>query len=147
MVVNDLEPHAIVRLEDDAVVSEQELIIRSQLEDAHARVLDAGEGELIGVFGLPFAHEADALRACRAALAVRDTLRQDRRGGATVGVGLAVAVENVRAQALYERLGYGDADVGELVNHWSYVDEAGQEVIGTEIVTYLVKEFPREAER
>ena len=62
-------------------------------------------------------------------------------------VGLAVAVENVRAQALYERLGYGDADVGELVNHWSYVDEAGQEVIGTEIVTYLVKEFPREAER
>jgi ribosomal protein S18 acetylase RimI-like enzyme len=62
-------------------------------------------------------------------------------------VGLAVAVENVRAQALYERLGYQDADVGEVVNHWSYVDEAGQEVIGTEVVTYLVKELPLEAER
>jgi ribosomal protein S18 acetylase RimI-like enzyme len=56
-------------------------------------------------------------------------------------IGLAVAVDNVRAWALYDRLGYRDADVGEVVNHWSYVDEAGQEVIGTEMVTYLVKEL------
>jgi ribosomal protein S18 acetylase RimI-like enzyme len=56
-------------------------------------------------------------------------------------VGLAVAVENVRAQALYERLGYRDADVGEVVNHWSYVDEVGREVIGTETVLYLVKQL------
>jgi ribosomal protein S18 acetylase RimI-like enzyme len=62
-------------------------------------------------------------------------------------VGLAVAVDNVRAWALYDRLGYRDADVGDVVNHWSYVDEAGQEVIGTEMVTYLVKALAPGIER
>lgn len=56
-------------------------------------------------------------------------------------IGLAVAIGNVRAQALYDRLDYRDADVGELVNYWSYVDEVGREVIGTETVTYLVKQL------
>jgi len=54
-------------------------------------------------------------------------------------IGLAVAVENVRAWALYDRRGYREADVGQFENHWSYVDEAGSEVAETEICSYLVK--------
>jgi len=54
-------------------------------------------------------------------------------------IGLAVATDNIRAWALYDRLGYRDSDVGEFANHWSYVDESGHEVTGTETCWYLVK--------
>ena len=56
-------------------------------------------------------------------------------------IGLAVAAENVRARALYERLGYRDFGLGEFGNAWSYVDEAGNEVAESEICSYLVKEL------
>lgn len=56
-------------------------------------------------------------------------------------IGLAVAVENARARALYERLGYRDVGVGAFTNAWSYVDEAGHEVAESETCTYLVKDL------
>jgi ribosomal protein S18 acetylase RimI-like enzyme len=58
-------------------------------------------------------------------------------------IGLAVNVENGRAQALYERLGYDDAGIGQFENAWSYVDEAGQEVAERETCIYLVKSLGR----
>jgi ribosomal protein S18 acetylase RimI-like enzyme len=61
-------------------------------------------------------------------------------------VGLAVAIENERARALYERLGYRDTGVGELSNYWSYVDEAGREVVGCETCHYLVKRLDADPE-
>jgi ribosomal protein S18 acetylase RimI-like enzyme len=54
-------------------------------------------------------------------------------------IGLAVAVDNVRAWTLYDRLGYRDGDAGEFLNHWSYVNERGDEVADTETCWYLVK--------
>ena len=60
-------------------------------------------------------------------------------------IGLAVAVENARARALYERLGYRDVGLGEFASAWSYVDEAGNEVAESETCTYLVKELGRGA--
>jgi ribosomal protein S18 acetylase RimI-like enzyme len=56
-------------------------------------------------------------------------------------IGLSVAVENVRARALYERLGYRDAEVGEFASTWSYIDETGIEVIESETCCYLIKEL------
>ena len=56
-------------------------------------------------------------------------------------IGLAVAVENLRARALYERLGYRDVGLGEFGNAWSYIDEAGIEVAESEICAYLVKDL------
>ena len=56
-------------------------------------------------------------------------------------IGLAVAVENGRARALYERLEYRDLGLGEFGNAWSYVDEAGNEVAQSETCVYLVKEL------
>ena len=56
-------------------------------------------------------------------------------------IGLAVAVENSRARALYERLGYQDAGIGEFGNAWSYVDEHGNEIAASETCNYLVKEL------
>ena len=56
-------------------------------------------------------------------------------------IGLAVAVENGRARALYERLGYRDLGIGEFGNAWSYVDEDGNEVAESEICAYLVKDL------
>ena len=58
-------------------------------------------------------------------------------------IGLAVAVANVRARTLYERLGYQDAGAGEFENAWSYVDEAGNEVASSETCIYLVKALDR----
>jgi ribosomal protein S18 acetylase RimI-like enzyme len=62
-------------------------------------------------------------------------------------VGLAVAVDNVRAWSLYDRLGYQDADVGEFTNHWSYVDETGREVADTETCWYLLKPLDEQGPR
>jgi len=62
-------------------------------------------------------------------------------------IGLAVAVENVLARALYNRLDYAEAEVGDFVNYWSYVDEAGREVSETEICRYLVKPLTSGAAR
>jgi ribosomal protein S18 acetylase RimI-like enzyme len=56
-------------------------------------------------------------------------------------IGLAVALENVRARALYERLGYRDLGIGEFPNAWSYVDEDGNEVTESETCSYLVKDL------
>jgi ribosomal protein S18 acetylase RimI-like enzyme len=56
-------------------------------------------------------------------------------------IGLAVAVENIRAWALYDRRGYREADIGDFANHWSYVDESGGEVTATETCSYLVKQL------
>ncbi|MFN8635647.1 MAG: GNAT family N-acetyltransferase [Chloroflexota bacterium] len=67
------------------------------------------------------------------------------RGRGYDRIGLAVAIENVRARALYERSGYVDAGVGELDNYWSYVDEAGHEVVGCETCHYLVKRLDDDA--
>lgn len=52
---------------------------------------------------------------------------------------LAVAVENTRARALYERLGYRDRGIGPFASAWSYVDEAGNEIAEEETCLYLVK--------
>jgi ribosomal protein S18 acetylase RimI-like enzyme len=56
-------------------------------------------------------------------------------------IGLAVAVENTRARALYERRGYRDLGIREFATAWSYVDEAGHEVVESETCCYLVKEL------
>jgi GNAT superfamily N-acetyltransferase len=62
-------------------------------------------------------------------------------------IGLAVAVDNLRARALYERRGYRDLGIGEFANAWSYVDEAGHEVAESEICVYLVKELDKHVGR
>jgi ribosomal protein S18 acetylase RimI-like enzyme len=56
-------------------------------------------------------------------------------------ISLAVAVVNVRARRLYERLGYRDLGLGQFANAWSYVDEHGDEVAESETCTYLVKDL------
>jgi GNAT superfamily N-acetyltransferase len=55
-------------------------------------------------------------------------------------VGLAVAPENVRARALYERHGYRDAEVGQFQSRWSRIDDAGRLHSGVEECVYLIKE-------
>lgn len=54
-------------------------------------------------------------------------------------IGLAVSVENVRARALYSRLGYRDLGLGEFPNLWSYRDDAGQRHVEVESCVYLLK--------
>ena len=54
-------------------------------------------------------------------------------------IGLAVSVENVRARALYARLGYRDVGLGEFPNIWSYRDEDGQRHVEVESCVYLAK--------
>jgi len=62
-------------------------------------------------------------------------------------IGLAVAVDNARARALYERIGYRELDIGSFSNAWTYVDESGNEVTESETCIYLVKELGQGAER
>lgn len=62
-------------------------------------------------------------------------------------IGLAVAVENGRARALYARLGYRDLGLGAFENAWSYVDEAGNEVAESETCVYFVKDLDEQSGR
>ena len=54
-------------------------------------------------------------------------------------VGLGVAIDNVRARALYERCGYQDAGFAAYPLEWVGVDEQGHEQLRTEICIYLIK--------
>jgi len=64
----------------------------------------------------------------------RESLRRGFRE-----IGLAVGVENVRARALYARLGYQDLGLGEFPNIWSYRDDTGQRHVEIESCIYLMK--------
>jgi len=54
-------------------------------------------------------------------------------------VGLAVALENVRARALYERQGYRDAEIGQFASWSSYLDGDGRLQTRVEQCVYLMK--------
>jgi ribosomal protein S18 acetylase RimI-like enzyme len=58
-------------------------------------------------------------------------------------VGLSVALDNVRARALYERRGYVDAGLGPHQAGYRYLDRTGREQWHDEQVTYLVKRLDR----
>ena len=61
-----------------------------------------------------------------------------RRMGYT-SIGLGVGVDNHRARALYERLGYSDAGVDEYVDRWQYTDRDGRRWWEHQTCTYLVR--------
>ena len=54
-------------------------------------------------------------------------------------VGLAVAIENVRARALYEREGYRDAEIGPFASRSLYLDGEGRLQTQVERCVYLMK--------
>jgi ribosomal protein S18 acetylase RimI-like enzyme len=54
-------------------------------------------------------------------------------------IGLAVAVENWRARALYERLGYREGAVRPFASGWTYIDEHGDEITEQEACLYLTR--------
>ena len=54
-------------------------------------------------------------------------------------IGLAVGVDNPRARALYERLGYVDAGLGAFEIGGSYTDRHGRQREWREVCEYLVK--------
>lgn len=54
-------------------------------------------------------------------------------------VSLNVALDNVRARALYERRGYRDSGLGTHSSRWPYLDEQGQERWREETCMRLVK--------
>lgn len=54
-------------------------------------------------------------------------------------IGLAVGLENTRARALYEGLGYRDAGYAPFEVTWSYTDDRGAERFEGEMCAYLTK--------
>ncbi len=69
------------------------------------------------------------LRACEEAARAHGARR----------IGLGVAITNVRARALYTRLGYRDAGLGEQLMTGSWQDDSGVTHVWEEDVTYLLK--------
>jgi ribosomal protein S18 acetylase RimI-like enzyme len=55
------------------------------------------------------------------------------------GIGLLVRVENTRARALYERLGYVDAGRPQIEVRWTYRDDDGNEQSASETHVYMTK--------
>jgi GNAT superfamily N-acetyltransferase len=82
-----------------------------------------------------FVHEAYRSRGIGTALVREAESLAAARGHRQVG--LAVAVENWRARALYKRLGYHDEGVGTFTSAWTYIDECGDEVSEQETCLYL----------
>jgi DNA-binding SARP family transcriptional activator len=84
--------------------------IRDLLERHEATIDQRGDDELMAVFGIPRAHEDDALRAARAALALRaelaarsDELERGQRGR----IELRVAIETGEVLAGTDEAGHG----------------------------------------
>lgn len=69
------------------------------------------------------------LEACETATRARGQQR----------IGLGVAIPNTRARALYERLGYQDAGLGEQLMTGSWEDASGQTHVWEDLVTHLIK--------
>jgi ribosomal protein S18 acetylase RimI-like enzyme len=59
-------------------------------------------------------------------------------------VGLGVALENVRARALYEGRGYRDCSLGSYCSRWLYLDARGQEQWREETCVRLVKPLTKQ---
>jgi GNAT superfamily N-acetyltransferase len=89
------------------------------------------------------------------AIGVQETLRSQGIGRALIEaaerrvleqgyprVGLGVSIDNIRARALYERLGYQDWGHGLYMIQWDSYDEQGNKEPVEERCIYLVKELP-----
>ena len=62
-----------------------------------------------------------------------------QRGARRLGIG--VALDNPRARALYERLGFADSGCGEYEVGWPSIDQDGQQRWHDERCVYLVKQL------
>ena len=106
----------------------------------------------------PFLRERNIAGPLAEALAVRSDMQSKGIGTALMleaerlavqrgcsRLGLAVGVENHRARALYARLGYRDKPHEEFRLTWMSLDADGEERIGGETCTYLVKALTTEA--
>jgi ribosomal protein S18 acetylase RimI-like enzyme len=54
-------------------------------------------------------------------------------------IGLAVGIENVRARALYDRLGYVESGIAPFALTWSYTDAEGRPGIEGEDCIYMMR--------
>ena len=71
------------------------------------------------------------LNCCENFVAARDHQR----------LSLSVAIENVKARALYERLGYSVIS-SSYEDHWEYTDACGERRLVTETILDMMKELP-----
>lgn len=62
-------------------------------------------------------------------------------------IGLGVAIENTRAQALYARRGYRDSGLGEYADEWEWFDDEGKVHVQRDICIYMIKPLPLEETR
>ncbi len=56
-------------------------------------------------------------------------------------LGLAVGLDNPRARALYERVGFTDADCGTITVRWQYLGKDGHKHWAEQQCAYLVKDL------
>jgi ribosomal protein S18 acetylase RimI-like enzyme len=104
----------------------------------HPELLEGG-GDLfphpyIEAFGVDPDFQSRTIGTQILAAAEREVARRGYRVA-----GLAVAIGNVRARALYERLGYRNAGLGQFSNPWAYVGRDGEPHVEDEACVYLVK--------
>ncbi|PKB80150.1 MAG: hypothetical protein BZY88_09515 [SAR202 cluster bacterium Io17-Chloro-G9] len=59
-------------------------------------------------------------------------------------IGLGVALDNPRAQTLYERQGYRNSGFNEYTTRGRYIDRDGQEQFWEETCNYLIKQVGRD---
>ena len=79
---------------------------RDAIEQSGGTIAAAGEGEILACFGLPSTREDDPLRACRAAVAVREThaqLPSELAAETAVGIGVEIGELIVGSDASHLR--------------------------------------------
>jgi len=105
--------------------------------DLAARTAPLGRHVYIGALGVDAAYQSQGIGRRLLAAAESAAIRRGYRLA-----GLMVASDNVRAKALYERLGYQDTGLGNIPAVWRFTRRDGTIHQSVDVCVYLVKQLP-----
>ncbi len=134
-LMDTLEPEAI-----DLEMAQLRARVQGVVEDYGAVLNEVSEDQMIALFGVPVAHEDDALRAVRAALEIRAAQSQDPEAGLAVELRFAVGsgLVAIRATESGDRPYQVGGTVARDVSRLAAAATAGEILVSPELARTVV---------